>query len=226
MFFFAAKHRCEQVCFIVNNLLKCAASPELQQVDSVGMQTQVSPSMPSIPTPSIISFFSVALRQILQKIVERYLLLCIYQYYLDWLRPSLVLCHITLIAVRAPRLHKNVVMCCMVMWGLSSTMISYLHSSILPQEAEMNSPKTACGCPHGGVMKTVTRTVLLPCGMHLSAYSCICWGTCSVQLGNAATTTVQFKMVVLRLEKSVCAAHHLSEVSPLLPFKWFQCLSN
>lgn len=78
MFFFAAKHRCEQVCFIVNSLLKCAASSELQQVDSAGMQAQVSPSMPGIPTPSIISSFSVALRQILQKIVERYLLSFIY----------------------------------------------------------------------------------------------------------------------------------------------------
>ena len=48
----------------------------------------------------------------------------------------------------------------------------------------------------------------------------------SVHLGNAATTTVQFKMVFLRLEKSICAAHHLSEVSPMLPLKWFQCWSD
>ena len=43
----------------------------------------------------------------------------------------------------------------------------------------------------------------------------------SVQLGNAATTTVQFKMAVLHLEKPICAAHHLSEVSLMLPLKRF-----
>ena len=115
------------------------------------------------------------------------------------------------------------------MWGLSSTMISYQRNSILPQEAEMNSPKTVCGCPCGGVMKTVTRTVLLPWDLHLSAYSCICWGTPRVFksiLGNVATTTVQFKMVVLRLEKPICAAPRLSEVFPTLPLKRFQCFSD
>ena len=42
----------------------------------------------------------------------------------------------------------------------------------------------------------------------------------------ATTTTVQFKMVSVHLEKSICAPSCLSEVSPKLPLKWFQCSSD
>ena len=37
---------------------------------------------------------------------------------------------------------------------------------------------------------------------------------------------VQFKMVSMCSEKPICAPPHLSEVSPTLPLKWFQCLSD
>ena len=53
----------------------------------------------------------------------------------------------------------NVVMCCIVMWALSSA-ISSLCNSIHPPEMEINQvdqmnlnpPKTACGCSCGGVI--------------------------------------------------------------------------
>ena len=41
-------------------------------------------------------------------------------------------------------LHSN----CIVMWGLSSAIISSLHNSIHHPEMEMNPPEMACGCPH------------------------------------------------------------------------------
>ena len=45
-------------------------------------------------------------------------------------------------------LHSN----CIVMWGLSSAIISSLHNSIHHPEMEMNPPEMACGCPHGIVI--------------------------------------------------------------------------
>ena len=39
-------------------------------------------------------------------------------------------------------------------------------------------------------------------------------------------SSLQFKMVSRRLENPTCAPPHLSEVSPMLPLKWFQCLSD
>ena len=38
-------------------------------------------------------------------------------------------------------------------------------------------------------------------------------------------SSLQFKMVSMCLQKPTCAPPHLSEVSPTLPLKWFQCLS-
>ena len=41
-----------------------------------------------------------------------------------------------------------------------------------------------------------------------------------------ALTSVQFKMVSMHSEKPICAPPHLSEVSPALPLKRFQCSSD
>ena len=54
---------------------------------------------------------------------------------------------------RTPRLHSNVVMHCIVMWGLSSAMISSLRNGIHNPEMEMNPLKMACHCPRGGAIK-------------------------------------------------------------------------
>ena len=47
---------------------------------------------------------------------------------------------------------------------------SLYYSMYLP-ETERNSLKTACGCPCGGVTKSVTHVILTPYGMHLSKYN-------------------------------------------------------
>lgn len=65
-------------------------------------------------------------------------------------------------------LHSN----CIVMWGLSSAIISSLRNSIHHPEMEMNPPEMACGCPHGIVIiKKWSHTQ--------SSYpmECICWCT-------------------------------------------------
>ena len=54
-------------------------------------------------------------------------------------------CHSTLTPARTPRLHHNV-----VMWGLSSAMISALHNSVHPPETELHPTKMAYGCHCGG----------------------------------------------------------------------------
>ena len=70
--------------------------------------------------------------------------------YLDWL------CRLTLFGLAMgtdiksgarPERVKKVVTCCIVMWALSSAMMSSLHNSIHPPVMEINPPKTACGCP-------------------------------------------------------------------------------
>ena len=38
-------------------------------------------------------------------------------------------------------------------------------------------------------------------------------------------SSVQFKMVTMRLEKPIHAPSNLCKVSPMLPLKWLQCLS-
>ncbi|XP_070176310.1 signal transducer and activator of transcription 3-like [Littorina saxatilis] len=60
---------CEQVCFCVNNLLKCAVSPELQAMDSMREKSMM---MSNIPTPAISSRFNNALKDILRRIVEMF----------------------------------------------------------------------------------------------------------------------------------------------------------
>ena len=61
-----------------------------------------------------------------------------------------------------------------MLWGLSSAVISSLHSGIRPPEMDITSPKTAYGCPCGVPNKTDTCTILSPYGVHLSVYSCVC----------------------------------------------------
>ena len=46
------------------------------------------------------------------------------------------------------------------------------------------------------------------------------------QHGRTLFSSVQFRMVSMRLEKPICAPPCLSEVSPMLPLKWFQCSSD
>ena len=59
---------------------------------------------------------------------------------------------------RTPRLHQNIVVCCRVMWGLSSATISSLHNCIHPPEMEINPLKTAYGCTCVGVRKKQPHT--------------------------------------------------------------------
>ena len=91
---------------------------------------------------------------------------------------------------------------CIVIWELSSVIISFLHNSIQPPEMEMNPPKMAFGCPCGGcpcggVIKkwSCMHAVLSPYGMHLpmdvSYWVTPGWPQ-SVQLGNATATTKPF----------------------------------
>ena len=80
----------------------------------------------------------------------------------------------------------------MSQWELSSAVISSSQNSVHTSEMEICPPKTACGCPCGGVIffsQQVTHAVLSPHGMHLSLYSCIYWEPQSVQLVNTTTTT-------------------------------------
>ena len=64
------------------------------------------------------------------------------------------LCHNTVTSARTQSLHYNIGTCCIVMWGLSSALISSLYNSIHPPEMEMNPPKAACVCcPGDGVTK-------------------------------------------------------------------------
>ena len=64
------------------------------------------------------------------------------------------LCHNTVTSARTQRLHYNIGTCCIVMWGISSALISSLHNSIHPPQMEMNPPKAACVCcPGDGVTK-------------------------------------------------------------------------
>ena len=81
-------------------------------------------------------------------------------------------CVTTVTPARTPRLHYNVVMCCLVMWGLFSAMTSSLrNSSDPPQLMETNPPNTACGCPcHRVIKKKITHTILSPFGMCLSIH--------------------------------------------------------
>ena len=51
------------------------------------------------------------------------------------------------------RLQQNDAMHCILIWGLSSAMISSLHNSFRPPEMELNPMKTASGCQCGGVIK-------------------------------------------------------------------------
>ena len=77
-----------------------------------------------------------------------------------WLWP----CHTTLTPAWTPRPHYNGVMRCIVMWGLSSAMLSCYHNSSHPPEMEMNPPKMACGCPCGEVIKKkVTHSIECLC---------------------------------------------------------------
>ena len=62
------------------------------------------------------------------------------------LRLRLRLCHNTLTPARTRRPHGNVVMRCIVMWGVSLAMTSSLHNSIHPPEMEINLPETVFGC--------------------------------------------------------------------------------
>ena len=65
---------------------------------------------------------------------------------LDWA----VTTHLT--PARTSRLHYNVVMCCIVMWGLSSAVINTLRNSIHPPDME-GPLKMVCCCPCDGLMK-------------------------------------------------------------------------
>ena len=47
---------------------------------------------------------------------------------------------------------------CLVMWGLFSAMVSFMHNSICPPEMKRKPQKTACGCPCGRVTKRVTHS--------------------------------------------------------------------
>ena len=46
--------------------------------------------------------------------------------------------------------------------GTIFSQISSLHNSMHPRKMEINPPKTVCGYPCGGVIKTVTRAILSP----------------------------------------------------------------
>ena len=58
------------------------------------------------------------------------------------------LCHKT-VTPTTPRLQQNLVMCCIVVKGLSSAMISSLRNSVHPPKMEINALKMAWGCPCG-----------------------------------------------------------------------------
>ena len=75
-----------------------------------------------------------------------------------WFPPWFGPCHETVThAAITPRLHQDVVMRCIVMWGLSSASINSLHDSFHSPEMEINPLKTAFGCPCGGVIKERRR---------------------------------------------------------------------
>ena len=78
---------------------------------------------------------------------------------------------------------------CIVLWGLSSAMISSLHNSLYPPEMDKNPLMMVCGGTCGGLLKddhTCNRLIL----QH--AFVNVLWHVLadsqSVQLGNAAAT--------------------------------------
>ena len=85
----------------------------------------------------------------------------------SYLSPRLCLgCHNTLTPARTPRAQSNIVMLCIVKWGLFSANISSVHSSIHLSKMETNPPKTECGCPCSKITKrknTFTHAILSGC---------------------------------------------------------------
>ena len=74
--------------------------------------------------------------------------------------------------------YVGTIMCCILMWGQSLSMISSLRNIINPPKKEINPPWTACGCPCpcGGVSnkkqnKTKTFTHISPHRLQLSVYN-------------------------------------------------------
>ena len=49
---------------------------------------------------------------------------------------------------------------------------------------------------------------------------------CDVDVKQKCDMSVHFRMISMRLEKPICAPPRLSEVSPTLPLKRFQCSSD
>ncbi|KAL8562881.1 hypothetical protein ACOMHN_004573 [Nucella lapillus] len=64
---------CEQVCGSVYSLMKCVGSLQMQEVFSVQQPKPQPPSTPVYPCPSTVSSLSMALKDILKKIVEKFL---------------------------------------------------------------------------------------------------------------------------------------------------------
>ena len=96
--------------------------------------------------------------------------------------PRPELCHNTLTPARTLRLHKNVVMCSVHVWGLCWAMMYSLHNGIHPLEMEIRSMKTACGCPCDGIIKH-RGIILISNGYARLCYpltQCIC--QCTVAL--------------------------------------------
>ena len=71
--------------------------------------------------------------------------------------PWFGLCYNTLTTARTFTWLRTlqVVMRCIVMFGLSSAITSSLHIGMHPPKREINPPKTACGCPCGRVTKKI-----------------------------------------------------------------------